>query len=74
MLISKGKILLKVHNAGPKVSIAPVFGEFDNRELLSVFARSEEVLTQLYYLANQISESHIQLADYFKQRGWHVEH
>jgi hypothetical protein len=74
MLLSKGKILLKVHFADSEVRITPVIGEFDNKELLSLFARNEELLTQFHFVASNVNDNPLHLADYFKQRGWHVEH
>jgi hypothetical protein len=74
MLLSKGKILLKVHYTDSEVRITPVIGEFDNKDLLAIFARNEELLTQFFFTTSKSDGSQIQLADYFKQRGWHVEH
>jgi hypothetical protein len=74
MLLSKGKILLKVQFTNSEVHITPVIGEFDNKELLAAFARNEELLTQLSFMTGKTLDSPIQLADYFTQRGWHVEH
>jgi hypothetical protein len=74
MLLSKGNILLQVHIADSQVRITPVVGEFDNKELLSTFARNEELLTQLFFLTHQTHGRRVHLADYFIQRGWQVEH
>jgi hypothetical protein len=74
MLLSKGKILLKVHFTDSEVRLTPIIGEFDNKELLSIFARNEELLTQLFFVPSKAIDTYIQLANYFKQRGWHVEH
>jgi hypothetical protein len=74
MLLSKGKILLKVQYTDSQVRITPVSGEFDNKELLAVFARNEELLTELYFVTHKTNRTQLQLADYFQQRGWHVEH
>ena len=74
MLLSKGKILLKVHFADSGVRITPVIGEFDNKELLSLFARNEELLTQLFFISNDSNHSKMHLADFYKERGWQVEH
>jgi hypothetical protein len=73
MLLSKGKILLKVHFAGSEVRITPVIGEFDNKELLSLYARNEELLTQFHFITSDTKDTHIHLGEYFMQRGWHVE-
>lgn len=74
MLLSKGKILLKVNYTNSKVCITPVIGEFDNKDLLATFARNEEILTQLFFATHHNDYSLMQLADYFTQRGWQVEH
>ncbi|MCU7549682.1 hypothetical protein OCK74_11190 [Chitinophagaceae bacterium LB-8] len=72
MLLSKGKILLQVHFTDTGAHITPVFGEFDNKELLAAFARNEELLTQLFFIFNTKSDALEHLAEYFKQRGWQV--
>jgi hypothetical protein len=57
-----------------QVRITPVFGAHDNKELLTTFARNEEVLTQLIFLTRNEEDTPIQLADHFRQRGWDVQH
>lgn len=74
MFLTKGKILLKVHREESEIRITPIIGEFDNRELLTTFARNEEVMTQVFFATNSNNEVEANLADYFKQRGWQVEH
>jgi hypothetical protein len=74
MLLSKGNILLNVHFVDDQVRITPVIGAYDNKDLLATFARNEELLTQLLFPISNATDTLVHLADYFRQRGWNVQH
>jgi len=73
LIIYKGKTSLQVWYKGLDVCILPLFGEFDNHNMLATIARNEELLAQLFLNHTPTDEPWVQLAAYFMQRGWSVK-
>lgn len=73
LIVSKGNTSLRVRCAEREVFVSPVVREHDNEQLLSTFARNEELLAQLFLYKHLNADPMALLATYFMQRGWQVK-
>lgn len=73
LVICKGKTSLQVWCAEMEVYVLPLYGEFDNHNMLAIIARNEQLLAQLFLNHTTTKEPWMQLAAYFMQRGWSVK-
>ena len=64
---------MRVRCAEREVFVSPVVSEHDNEHLLSIYARNEELLAQLFLYKHLEADPMTQLAAYFMQRGWQVK-